>query len=604
MRKKASSSDSLRRTWIRRAFPFLRWSSRVTKDTLGPDLLAALTGALVVLPQGVAFATIAGMPPEYGLYAGMVPAVVAALYGSSWHLVSGPTTAASVVMLSALSPLAAPGSAEYVALALTLTLMVGVIQLTMGVARLGTLVNFISHSVLVGFTAGAAILIAAKQANNFFGLDIGGDLHVYEIIVETTRHLLEAHPAVTFVALVTLLTGVIVKRLFKRFPSMLAAMIAGSLVGVALNAFFGAETTGIQMVGALPAQAPPLSMPSFSLNVLRDLGSAALAMTLFALTEAVSIARSISIRSGQVIDGNQEFIGQGLSNIVGSFFSAYVATGSFNRSGLNYDAGAQTPLAAIFAAVFLLIIVLMVAPMTAYLPVAAMAGILFLVGWRLVDFVSIRTILRASKTESTIMVVTFLSTLFLDLESAIFIGVLFSLTLYLRTTSRPRVISRVPDPTDEKRKFATSTKLPDCPQLRMVRIDDSLYFGAVPHVREIFSRIRQHYPQQKFLLLLAQGINHVDVAGAEMLAEEAEARHKMGGALYLYRLKDTKILDRTGYMQHMGGTHSFDSKGAAIREILPNLDSEVCRTCESRIFLECRLMKGGAPEAEQKDEKQ
>ncbi|MGD8309377.1 MAG: SulP family inorganic anion transporter, partial [Chromatiales bacterium] len=331
----------------RRLLPFLAWLPEVDKASLRADFTAGLTGAVLVVPQGVAFAAIAGMPPQYGLYAAIVPAIVAALFGSSRHLVSGPTTAASIVMYSALSGLAAPGSPEYIALAVTLTFLVGLTELLLGLARMGVLVNFISHSVVLGFTAGAALLIATSQLKHFFGVDVPRQLNFTERLSVFFDKLDEINLYAAGVGAVTLATGVILRRVSRRLPYLLAALAAGSLAAVALTFLLGAERTGIAFVGALPAALPPLSAPDISVTTLRDLAPAVLATTLFALTEAVSIGRSLAVRSGQHIHGNREFIGQGLSNIAGSFFSAYVATGSFNRSGVNYDAGARTPLAAV-----------------------------------------------------------------------------------------------------------------------------------------------------------------------------------------------------------------------------------------------------------------
>lgn len=312
----------------------MAWLPGVRRGDVKADLIAALTGAIIVLPRGVAFATIAGMPPQYGLYAGMVPAIVAALFGSSRHLVSGPTTAASVVLFSSLSLLAVPGTPDYVALALTLTFMVGVMELALGLARMGALVNFISHSVVVGFTAGAALLIAAKQLKHFFGVEIDSGGHLHDILIEFGRHIVDINPFATAVALMTLAIGIGVKLWLPRFPYMIAAMVGGSLFALLLDWLFGPEVTHIATVGALPANLPPLSAPTLTLDNIRHLAPSALAVTLFALTEAVSIGRSLAVRGGYRIDGNQEFIGQGLSNIAGAFFSGYVATGSFNRSGL------------------------------------------------------------------------------------------------------------------------------------------------------------------------------------------------------------------------------------------------------------------------------
>jgi len=396
-----------------RFLPFLLWWPRVNRKTLRADLLAGITGAIVALPQGVAFAVIAGMPPEYGLYTGMVPAIIAALFGSSWLLVSGPTTAASLLLFSSLSMYAEPGTALYVQMALTLTFMVGLIQLSMGLARFGSLVNFISHSVVVGFTAGAALLIMASQVKHFFGLVYPRTAEFQETLVSIVEHIGEANPYAMAVGLLTLVAGVLVKIYRPNWPYMIISMLVGTFCAVAITVVIGEETTGIATVGALPAVLPPLSNPSITFEDVRILAPTALAMALFALTEAISIARSLADKVDQELDGNQEFIGQGLSNIIGCFFSGYVATGSFNRSGMNYEAGAKTPLAAILAGLLLIPVVLFVAPLAAYLPNAAMAAILFLVAWKLIDPNHIVKIARTSLTEMVILGSTFLATLFL-----------------------------------------------------------------------------------------------------------------------------------------------------------------------------------------------
>ncbi|MEW6520530.1 MAG: SulP family inorganic anion transporter [Thermodesulfobacteriota bacterium] len=576
--------------WQSHFLPFLRWWPRVSARTMRADLLAGLTGAIVALPQGVAFATIAGMPPEYGLYAGMVPAIVAALFGSSWLLVSGPTTAASIVLFSSLSIHAAPGSPEYVQLALTLTMMVGLIQFIMGLARFGTLVNFISHSVVVGFTAGAAILIASSQFKHFLGLILPRTRHFHETVYGVLSHWDEVNLYVAGVGLITLVSGLLVRHFRPKFPYMIVSMLVGSLAALLMTNLLGSEVTQIASVGALPQTLPPLSAPHFSLANIRMLMPAAVATTLFALTEAVSIARSLADRTGQNLDCNQEFIGQGLSNIVGSFFSGYVATGSFNRSGLNYQAGARTPLAAIFAGGLLIVLVMLIAPLAAFLPNAAMAGILFLVAWGLIDFRHIAKILRTSRAESVIMCATFLATLFLELEFAILLGVILSLVMYLNRTSHPRILTRVPDPRHDDRPFVTDPVLPECPQLKIVRIDGSLYFGAVNHVRERLQELQCEQPEQKHLLVVASGINFIDMAGAEFLAQLAREKEEAGGRLYLYDIKEgiCSHFRLTGYLFDIGTDYIYESKAEAINEIFAKLDKEICGRCTRRIFLECR----------------
>ena len=589
---------------LQKYLPFLRWGRNMTRTTVRADAIAGLTGAAIVLPQGVAFAAIAGMPPEYGLYTSMVPAVIAALFGSSWHLVSGPTTAASIIMFASLSGMAAPGSEEYVSLAITLAFMVGGLQLIMGIVKLGALVNFISHSVVVGFTAGAACLIAAKQGKDFLGIEIPEGGHLFNTLEFLWQNWEQLHPLVMLVGAVTLLTGILTQRRLGGM-SMIAALIAGSVVAAAFNYAFGEDISGIKMVGALPQQLPPLSMPQFTLETFRQLSPLALTMTLFALTEAVSIARSIALKSGQPLAGNQEFIGQGLSNIFGSFFSSYVATGSFNRSGANYDAGARTPLAAALAGVLLIVLVMLIAPLTSYLPKAAVSGLLFLVAWRLINFQQIMKILRADENEAIILGLVFFGTVFFSIEFAILAGVILSLMIFLRKTSHPRLSPRVPDPSSKTRKFVYGQFLPECPQLKILRLDDSIYFGSVAHVGEILRRYREHYPEQKNLFLLTKGISQVDIAGAELIVSEARERRAMGGDLFLYQLRDTasKVFNRGGYKDEIGEANIFDAKEEAIPAIFDRLDKSICATCESRIFTECKSIRKKRPAADKTADK-
>ena len=324
---------------IQKIFPFLEWKSDVNSKNLKKDFIAGLVGALIVLPQGVAFATIAGLPAEYGLYAAIVPAIIAGLWGSSFHLVSGPTTAISLVVFASISILAEPKGAEYISLVLTLSFLVGVVQLLMGWFKFGSLLNFISHTVVIGFTAGASILIVTSQVKNFFGIEIKQGAEFIEVIETFFEKIGEINPYVTSVALVTLIVGIIVKVFFKKIPYMIPAMVVGSLVGVYLNNKYGFEVTHIKTVGSIPSQLPPLSFPDLSLEAIQKVSSSAIAVTFLALTEATAIARSVALKSGQKLNSNQEFIGQGLANIVGSFFSAYPSSGSFNRSGVNYEAG-------------------------------------------------------------------------------------------------------------------------------------------------------------------------------------------------------------------------------------------------------------------------
>ncbi len=573
-----------------RLLPFLAWRGRVNRHSLRSDLGAGVTGGLILLPQGVAFASIAGMPPEYGLYAAMVPAIVAALFGSSWQLVSGPTTAISIVVFASLSPMAEPGSLEFVQLALTLSFLSGLLMLALGALRLGGLMNFVSHTVVVGFTAGAAVLIASSQLKYFFGLDIPRGANFPTVMKFFFTHMDKVNAWVISVSMLTLLGSLLLRTYWPRLPHMLLALLAGSALAAALNHYFGAERTGIGTLAAIPRGLPPLSAPDLSIDAIRQVLPVAIALAILSLTEAMSIARALAVKTEQRVDNNQEFIGQGLSNVVGAFFSAYPSSGSFNRSGLNLESGARTPLAAVFASLILIVIVQFVAPLAAYLPLAAMAGVLFLVAWGLVDIPHVIGIVRNNRQEAVVLVTTFLATLFLNLEFAIYVGVLLSLLLYLNRTSRPVMSDVKPSPDEHHYHFSAESGLPDCPQLKILSLNGSVFFGAVDHVQQVITNVDARNPTQKFLMLACPGVNFIDLAGGQLLAREARRRRRMGGDLFIFNMRNAprEALKRDGHEQLIGDDH-FIPLGVIdpIGEIFDRLDHKLCATCTRRIFKQC-----------------
>lgn len=574
-------------------FPFLGWRHRVTRATLRADLVAALLGSLIVLPQAVAFATLAGLPPQYGLYGAMLPTIVGALWGSSWHLVSGPTNATSLMVSASLGALALPFSPEYLRLALTLGLMIGLIKFALGLARLGALVNFISTTVIIGFTAGAGLLIIAAQLANFFGLPSAHPAGFTNALASFARHVGEIDRWTAAVGVLTLASALAARRILPRIPYLLIGMIAGSLFAYALAR---AGVAHVATIGPLPSVLPQPSLPDFSGDTWRMLAPIAFALTVIGLTEAVASARAVATRSGQRIDGNQEFIGQGLANIAGAFSSSYPTSGSFNRTGANYEAGAKTPMAALFSAGFLLLVLLVVAPLASYLPLAVMAALLFIVAWGLIDLNRIRETVRIGRSEALVLVVTFLATLFVQLDFAILVGVLCSLFAYLNRTTHPAIHAVAPDPASAQRRFVpvaasgSPGRLAECPQLALLRVDGSLFFGAVDHVKDELEAMRRGGSSRPHVLLIGSGINFIDVAGAELLAQEADAQRAAGGALYLCNLKPAvvDVLERSGMADRIGRDRIFGTKDEAIRGIYPRLDSAICRASTARIFIECQ----------------
>jgi sulfate permease, SulP family len=567
--------------------PFLKWKKQVNSKTLRADFLAGLTGAVIVLPQGVAFAMIAGLPPIYGLYTAMITPVVAGLFGSSRHLISGPNTPISLLVFAAVSKFAMPLTFDFMMMTFVLTFMAGVIQLAMGIGRLGSLVSFVSHTVIVGFTAGAATLILTSQTKNFFGISVAANASFLDTWLRVVDQIDDSNWYVFGVATTTLLAAIMVKKFAPKLPHMLIAMILGSILAVAL----GGEAVGIKFVGALPSALPTPSVPMLTYSNIQKLMPNAVAVALMGLIQSIAIGRSIALKSKQRIDANQEFIGQGLSNVIGSCFNCFASSGSFTRSGISYESGAKTPLTAVFAAFFLMNIVLFIAPFAAYLPMPAVAGVIVVVAWSLIDFDYMRHVRKASKRDNIVGIATFLSTLFLDLEFAIFVGVILSLFFFLQGTSHPHIAVMAPDQAHPRRQLAhivQNENMKECPQLKIIRIDGSLFFGSIEHIASFFQTIKED-KSIKYLLLLANGINRIDFDGAEWLAEESNAWKERGGAMYIAGLKDIAqdILIDGGFLEAIGKEHFFISKTDAIGLIYEKLDPSVCRGCTARVFHEC-----------------
>ena len=607
------------------------WVHAVTPRTLRADAMAGLLGAVLVLPQGIAFATLAGLPPEYGLYTAVIPCILAALFGSSWHVLSGPTNANSLALFAMLSPLAVAFSPGYVQLALAVTLMVGIMQWLIGTLRLGSLANFISPAALFGFTSGAALLIAVYALPDLLGLAPAVAHGAAAVLVHVASQLSYAQPAALAVAGVTGAVAFAVRRLRPGWPHMLTGLVAATalaalwfqwLVPVPVS-----PAAALRTVGQIATPWPRFEVPHISWAAVPDLLGLAFALTIVALGQSISIAKAVAARSGQRIDANREFRGQGLSNIVGGFFSCYVSCGSMNRSMPNLQAGARTPLAAVFSALLLLGLVAVSSPLLAHIPMAALSALLLLVAIALFDIARWRQLFRLSRTEFAVALATLLATVSIRLEMAILLGTLLSLMSFLYRTSRPAMRtmgfdSQGPDRQfvviDESPQLAPETShsagpalvmsaglesreisaapspvarhLPECPQLKLLRMEGEVYFGATQHVADVLHALR-HAPQvQKHLLVMGKSMNFIDLAGAELWEAELNARRAMGGDLYFHRPRPEVIhmWQTTGFTRVLGPAHQFADKRTAIASIFSKLDPDICRRCTARIFWECK----------------
>ncbi|WP_069300157.1 SulP family inorganic anion transporter [Neptunicoccus sediminis] len=569
-------------------FPPLEWYTRVNKNTVAADAYAGLINAALVLPQGVAFATIAGLPPQYGLFTAIITAIVAALFGSSMIMISGPTTAISAVLFTTLSDFAAPGTMQYIEMALTLTILVGLFQIAGGFARLGGLVSFVSHSVMTAFTMAAALLIAVSQLAGVTGIVVERGGNIAERLMRLAEHWGDVNLYALLIAGTTLALAVLMQKFTPKLPGFLIALLAGSALAYGIDAV----NHGVEMVGALPSMMPQLAPPTPSVRDVVQLAPGAAAIALVGALEAISIGRAFAVRRRETFDTSQEMIGQGLSNVVGGFFQCYAGSGSFTRSGVNATAGAVTPLSGIFASGFLLLILIFIAPWVAYIPKPAMAGLILLVAYRLIEFSELRHIITSSRPETVILVLTLAAGLFIELDFAIYVGVIASLCVFIYESSHPElpVTAPVLQP-DGTRKFRNVEHqgVTECPQLMIFRLDGPLYFGSVENVAKAYKKNCARDPRQIHKILYMKGVGKTDLAGADFLIQAIRDAKAEGGSFRIVALFPPLVdsLYRFHVIDELGEENLHSNKSDAVSAAMNDLSRNICEGCLRDVFWEC-----------------
>lgn len=552
---------------------------------LPADLIAGLTVAMVAVPQAIAYALIADLPPHVGLYTAVVGAVVGALWGSSHHLQTGPTNASSLLILSALLAVAAPGTPEYLMAAATIAVLAGIIKLVAGLARLGLLINFVSDSVVIGFTSGAGLLIVANQLRHLLRLNIPSTSALDQTLHNVITHLSQTHLPSLLLGIGTLLTVMVLRRIDRRIPNALIALTLAALV-----AAFSGLAGEIKVVGALPHGLPPFKMPPLTdLRLIGELSTTALAVAVFGLIETTSVARGIAAVTRQRLDNNQEFIGQGLAGIACGLFSGYPPSGSLARSALNFRAGARTGLSNVFCGLFVLLALLVLAPLAAHIPLSALAGLVIFAAIGLIDRREMTRIWQSGGGDRIIMVVTLLATLFLPLQFAVLTGILMALGYYVLQTSTPRVRTVLPD--DRFEHFTHQPAKPACPQLGIIEILGDLYFGAVHHVEDYIERSLAENPSQRFLLLRMQSVEQVDISGIHALENILRACRERGGDLFLTRVRApvAAMLRASSFERRLGADHLLAQDDAVSYLFYRELDPAICiYECPVRVFRECQ----------------
>ncbi len=555
-------------------------------EYLRPDLVAGITVAVVLLPQAIAYAIIAELPPQMGIYTAIVAGIVGALWGSSRQLSTGPTNPASLLVLSALMGVAMPGSPRYLAAAGLLAVMVGLFRLVMGMAKMGVLVNFVSDAVIVGFTAGAGVLIGVNQIKHLFRVEFPNSPGMPETLYNFFPHLPETHLYSLLLGLGTIVLIVLLKYFAPKWPSPLIAILTASAVVWALEL----DKQGVIIIGQMPSAIPPLAkLPLFDLELLGQLSTGALAIAAIGLVEASSIGRSIAAKTGQRLDSNQEFVGQGLACLLSGMFSGYATSGSFGRSAVNYGAKAKTAFSSVFASLFVFMAITLLSPAAAYIPRAALSGVLLVMAYGMIDRQEMARIWRGTRGDATIMVATLGATLLLPLEFAVLIGILASFARYALETSVPKVQVVLPDNSFNHLIYRPGK--PSCPQLGIIDILGDLYFGAVSHVEDAIQENLKKNPEQRFLLLRMRSVNHCDINGIHMLESVMRLYRQRGGDLYLMRVQGPvrALMRTTGFRTVLGIDHFLSDDGAVTYLFEKILDPAVCiYECEVRAFYECQ----------------
>jgi SulP family sulfate permease len=506
--------------------PITGWLRRYRRGDLRSDLAAGVTVGAMLVPQAMAYALLAGLPPEVGLYAATIPVLIYAVFGTSRQLAVGPVAIVSLLTATALAPLVEEGTGGYVAAAALLALMVGVVHIVLGIGRLGFMVNFLSHSVLVGFTAAAAIIIGFSQVKHLFGISVDRRDHFYETVGEVVGEVGSTNSATILLGLSALVALFLLKRYAKRVPGALVVVIA-SILAVEL---FDLESRGVKVVGDIPDSLPTFGLPDVDGSLVGSLATTALVITLVGFMESIAVAKIYARRHRYDVDPNKELIGLGASNVAAGLFGGYPVTGGFSRTAVNESAGARTPLASIITALIVLATIAFFTPLLSSLPNAALGAIIIMAVGGLVDVKEMRYIAKVKRSDLIGLGVAFVATLTLGIEIGIAVAVIASMLVVFARMSKPHtaVLGRIPDTTT----FRNTTRFPEAEDfdgIRVVRIDAALSFVNATNVKRLLlAHADAIDTAPRSLVLEASGINDLDATGAEMLdevVEELEARH-------------------------------------------------------------------------------
>lgn len=559
-------------THTTRWLPLPAWLRDYQRADLRGDLIAGLTTSVMLIPQGMAYAMLAGLPPIVGLYASIAPLVLYALFGSSRQLAVGPVAMVSLLVAAGVGAIAEQGTEAYLAYAVLLALMVGAIQLGMGLLRAGFLVNFMSHPVISGFTSAAALIIGLSQLKHLLGLDLPRSHHIHTVLLGAAERLGEVHLATLLLGAGAIAALLLLKRWRPTFPGALLVVVAGTLAVVGLDLSSG----GVAIVGEVPGGLPDLGLPPLEFDSITSLLPTALTIALVGFMESVSVAKAFARRNRYEIDPNRELIGLGVANLGGALTGGYPVTGGFSRTAVNAAAGARTGLAALVTAGMITLTLLFLTPLFTFLPKAALAAIIMTAVFGLVDLREVAHLWKVKRSDLALLVLTFVATLSLGIEEGILTGVVASLLWFVVRTTRPHtaVLGRLPG-SEVYRNLENFPEATARPGVLAVRVDAQFYFGNVTFLKDELRRLEEAAATTLCAVVVdASSINNLDSSADAALHEIAEGYEERGVQLHFATVKGPvrEVMARSGFTARLGDDHFHEDLAAAMAALTPLLE--------------------------------
>ena len=556
---------------IKNFIPILDWLPNYKKQFLKGDLNAGLTIGIMLIPQGIAYAMIAGLPPIYGLYTAMIPQVVYAIFGTSRQLSVGPVALDSLIVASGISTLAVMGTNNFVEFAILLAFTMGVLQVSFGFLKLGFLVNFLSRPVISGFTSAAALIIGISQIQNLLGINIPRNNKIHLLLMDIYMHIHE----INWITFGIGVGSVLILIFFKKFPKKIPAALLLVIIGVVIVKVFNLNEIGVKVIGDIPQGLPIFRMPNFSKKIIIDLLPLAITLSFIAFLEAISLAKAIELKhTNYKVVPNQELIAIGMGNIIGSFFQTYPATGGLSRSAVNNEIGANTPLASVFSAIVVALTLLFLTPLFYYLPQAVLGAIIIVAVFGLIDFKVPQQLFKYSKKELAILIITLLITAIVGVKEGVLTGVVLSLSMLIYRSTKPHmaILGNVTN-THFYRNIKRFDGLVDVnPSILIVRFDSQLYFANVQYFKDKLDKfVEEKGKLLKLIIIDGESINSIDSSGIYMLEELIEKYKSLNIEIALTSMKGPvrDVLAKSGIMQKI----SYQNCYMGIQEAVEAFDN-------------------------------